>query len=358
MANKQLWKAKGLNKAEWVEKEIARAVGTGRPWNCETVDFSDPNRNATCIEVDFPIIPINEIAAIEGNAGKPIYQMSKWWARRRSSVFRAMLLACAIKAPEDPAEAAKLVWDAYYGNHQIKGSFQSLKVADIFMGGGTTVIEGSRLWMQMYGNDLNPIAWFVVKNEISLVEAQEVAALLAKMEAEVKPQIMPFYACACPRGHKGKWIKNLSGEVMDEDFDPLALPPETRNEYRYQGPEMIYAFWAKHGPCQITGCGHRTPIMTKPVMAIKTLTVNYWPRKCNHCGGHYELEEREARMAPGNTLVVADTERPYAIAKLDKFSRKPESALCPCCGNSEYFGKLSKPKRKKVELSLLGGVQK
>ena len=24
---------------------------------------------------------------IEGNAGKPIYQMSKWWARRRSSVF-------------------------------------------------------------------------------------------------------------------------------------------------------------------------------------------------------------------------------------------------------------------------------
>ncbi|NCC36308.1 MAG: DUF1156 domain-containing protein, partial [Chloroflexia bacterium] len=97
---------------------VAKAVGAGKPWACETVDFSDPDRPPTCIEVDFPIIPINEIAAIEDNAGKPIYQMSKWWARRRSSVFRAMLLASAIKAPDDPAEAAKLVWDAYYGNHQ------------------------------------------------------------------------------------------------------------------------------------------------------------------------------------------------------------------------------------------------
>ena len=27
-------------------------------------------------------------------------------------------------------------------------------------------------------------------------------------------------------------------------------------EYRYEGPEIIYTFWAKHGPCQVTGCGH------------------------------------------------------------------------------------------------------
>ena len=84
--------------------------------------------------------------------------MSKWWARRRSSVFRAMLLASAIKAPDDPSEAAKLVWDAYYGNHQKYDAFKHLQVADIFMGGGTTIVEGSRLGMQMYGNDLNPVA--------------------------------------------------------------------------------------------------------------------------------------------------------------------------------------------------------
>ena len=90
------------------------------------------------------ILPVNQVAIIEGNAGKPIYQMSKWWARRRSSVFRSMLIAAATKAPEDTSHAAKLVWDNYYANHQKKGAFKHLKVADVFMGGGTTLVEGSR----------------------------------------------------------------------------------------------------------------------------------------------------------------------------------------------------------------------
>ena len=89
----------GKTKKEDLAEKIAAAVGAGREVAVETVDFSDPNRPRTCLEVDFPILPINQIAAIEGNAGKPIYQMSKWWARRRSSVFRAMLIAAATKAP-------------------------------------------------------------------------------------------------------------------------------------------------------------------------------------------------------------------------------------------------------------------
>lgn len=353
MAKDHPWKAKGMNKDEWLKEEIAKVVGAGKPWNCETVDFSDPNRPPTCIEVDFPIIPINQIAAIEGNAGKPIYQMSKWWARRPSSVFRAMLLASAMKAPDDSSEASKLVWDAYYGNHQAKGAFKDLKVADIFMGGGTTVVEGSRLGMQMFGNDLNPVAWFVVKNELAQVDKAEVEELLVDIEAELKPKIMPFYACDCPRGHNGEWTQLSSGKVMGEDFDPLVLSPEERKDYSYNGPEMIYAFWAKHGPCQVTGCGHRTPIMTSPVMAIKTLTVKSWDRTCKHCGGDYNLEEHDARMAPGVSLVIADTERPFAVAELNNYDNSPERAECPCCGKTETFGQIGKGKRKPVELSLL-----
>lgn len=63
---------------------------------------------------------------------------------------------------------------------------------------------------------------------------------------------------------------------MGSAFDPLGLSPEERKDYRYEGPEMIYVFWAKHGPCQMTGCGHRTPIMSSPVVALKTLTVKAW----------------------------------------------------------------------------------
>ncbi|MFZ5787401.1 MAG: DUF1156 domain-containing protein [Acidobacteriota bacterium] len=338
----------GKTKAQWVAEEVARAVNAGKPVAVETVDFSDPNRPKTCLEVDFPILPINQIAAIEGNAGKPIYQMSKWWARRRSSVFRSTLLAAAMKAPDDPSEAAKAVWDVYYCNHQKKGALKHLKVADIFMGGGTTLVEGSRLGFQMYGTDLNPVAWFVVKNEFAQVTKEEVEALLADVEAEVKPQIMPFYACDCPRGHRGTWTQVSTGKVMGKEFDPLALTPEERKDYRYDGPEIIYVFWAKHGPCQVTGCGHRTPIMSSPVMAVKTISVKAWPHKCPKCKGHYDIEEQDARMAPGVSLVVADTEEPFAV--LDKRL----GVDCPLCGHHEALPPVSgKGKKKKVELSLL-----
>src|SRR3954466_5804146 len=121
-------------------KEVGKAVGAGKTAALETVDFNDPSRPKTCLEVDFPILPINQIAAIEGNSGKPIYQMSKWWARRRSSVFRSMLLAAAMKAPDDESKAAKAVWDVYYANHQKRGTLRHLKVVEPFMGGGTTIV--------------------------------------------------------------------------------------------------------------------------------------------------------------------------------------------------------------------------
>ena len=71
---------------------------------------------------------------------------------------------------------------------------------------------------------------------------------------------------------------------MDDDFDPLALKPEERKLYHYAGPEIIYTFWAKHGPCQVTGCGHRTPIMTSPVIAVKTISIKAWgDRACPKC---------------------------------------------------------------------------
>lgn len=348
---------KSKTKAELLQDAVADAVGAGKELHLQSVDFSDPNRPKTCLEVDFPILPINHVAAIEGNAGKPIYQMSKWWARRRSSVFRAMLIAAATKAPEDPAEAAKLVWDSYYGNHQNNVAFRKLKVADIFMGGGTTIVEGSRLGMQMHGNDLNPVAWLVVKNEMEQVKLEDVQQLLDEIEAEVKPQIIPFYACKCPRGHKGKWTHKRSGKIMSEDFDPIALTPAQRPEYIYEGPEVIYTFWAKHGPCQATECNHRTPIMTSPVIAIKTLTVKAWVDKsCKSCGKSFDLEQKQARMAPSAILVVSDAELPFAVMDMQgNFS-------CPHCNEKFSDAKaaldgeslaLGKAKSKKVEVTLL-----
>ena len=350
-------------KKEILAQQVALAVGAGKAVALETVDFNDPNRPKTCLEVDFPILPVNQVAIIEGNAGKPIYQMSKWWARRRSSVFRSMLIAAATKAPEDTSHAAKLVWDNYYANHQKKGAFKHLKVADIFMGGGTTLVEGSRLGMQMIGNDLNPVAWFVVKQELANVDLDEVKRLLADIESEVKPQIMPYYYCDGPNGEKGTWTHLPTQKVMPADFDPLTIPRDERKDYRYEGPEIIYTFWAKHGPCQVTGCGHRTPIMSSPVMAVKTLSVKHWEHTRGQCGRDFHIEQDAARMAPDAPLYVAPSEHPFSV--LDP----KNGVVCPHCrlalpatirvkeglvlDGPRGQIKLGKGKNKKVELSLL-----
>lgn len=291
-------KSKADKQAELLPDKLGKAVKLPVP------DFTDPNRKPTCLEADFPIAQINALSNLEGNAGKPIYQMSKWWARRRSSVFRSMLVAAATEAPADPNEASKLVWDHYYCNHQKAGSFKHLKVLDCFMGGGTTLVEGSRLGMQMTGVDLNPVAWFVVKNELACSDPEQVKALFEEIERQVKPQIQPFYTTTCPRGHQGRWLDVETGEAVS--LDPIELPPDQRSRYRWEGPEVIYTFWAKHGPCQAKGCGHRTPIFRTPVIAEKKLSTGYAELTCPGCGTMFHAELGETRMAPGAERIIVE----------------------------------------------------
>ena len=52
------------------------------------------------------------------------------------------------------------------------------------------------------------------------------------------------------------------------------MKPEERKDFSYEGPEIIYTFWAKHGPCQITGCGHRMGVRSgKPCIRGLRITV-------------------------------------------------------------------------------------
>jgi len=269
-------------------------------------DFNDPNRPPVCLEVDFPLDQINALSKLEGNAGKPIYQMSKWWARRRSSVFRSLLIAAATEAPIDPTQADDLVWEHYYCNHQKAGSFKGLRILDPFMGGGTTLVEGARLGFQVKGVDLNPVAWFVTKNELSCSDPVKVRDFFNYIEKEVKPLVQPFYTTSCPRGHKGNWVNVETGDTID--IDPLDLSPEGRRMYRWDGPEVIYTFWAKHGPCQRAGCGHRTPIFKSPVIAEKKLTARFIKTTCSTCGHIFNVELGETRMAPGVERIVLENE--------------------------------------------------
>ena len=121
---------------------------------------------------------------------------------------------------------------------------------------------------------------------------------------QIKPQIQPFYTTTRLRGHKGRWwIDVQSGEKAE--IEPMELPPEQRSRY-LKGPEVIYTFWAKHGPCQAKGCGHRTPIFRTPVIADKNLCADFIEFTCPKCATKFHAELSETRMAPGAERIVIE----------------------------------------------------
>ena len=102
------------------------------------------------IEDSFPIVEINRLAVPERNSFKPIYQMHKWFARRASCVFRAILLGALKPLPVDkdgnPTKSgAEVIMDEFYKDHTDDPDTNGKAVLDPFMGGGTTVVEALRL---------------------------------------------------------------------------------------------------------------------------------------------------------------------------------------------------------------------
>ena len=118
------------------------------------------------IEEDFQIVEINRLAAPERNAFKPIYQMHKWFARRASCVFRAILLG-ALKP------AGTNIMKEFYKDHSNDPDTNGKVVLDPLMGGGTTVVEALRLGCKVVGIDLNPVAWLIVKTEVEPVDLKK-----------------------------------------------------------------------------------------------------------------------------------------------------------------------------------------
>ncbi|MBN1842849.1 MAG: DUF1156 domain-containing protein [Deltaproteobacteria bacterium] len=75
--------------------------------------MSDTHTIPRAIEVGFPIVEINRLAVRERNSFKPIYQMHKWFARRASCVFRAILLGALKPAFKPDGTSTDLIAEFY-----------------------------------------------------------------------------------------------------------------------------------------------------------------------------------------------------------------------------------------------------
>src|SRR5213080_1308249 len=84
---------------------------------------------------------------------RPVIAVHKWFARRPGTLFRGLLLSEFATVP---------LQEAFYKGH----AFSNISILDPFMGGGTTLLEANRLGCAVTGMDVNPMSYWVVREEI------------------------------------------------------------------------------------------------------------------------------------------------------------------------------------------------
>ena len=141
-----------------------------------------------------PIEWLYHMALAEGNSKKPVYRIHKWWARRLGSVFRTLLILAV-----SPSNKRKdRIINDFYSRHNLS----NMIVLDPFMGGGTSIIEASKCGMRTIGVDIDPVAWFITKNEIEPCPIDEIHKSLRDLKKSVGREIQSYYLTKAQDGQE------------------------------------------------------------------------------------------------------------------------------------------------------------
>jgi len=267
-----------------------------------------PPRKA--IEEGFPIVEINRLAKPERNAFKPIYQMHKWFARRASCVFRAILLGAMKPAGAD-------IMEEFYKDHSHDPDTNGVHILDPFMGGGTTIVEALRLGCRVTGIDLNPVAWFIVKSEVEPVDLDELKAAFERLAERptasgksLREDLLEQYKTECPCCGAGR-----------EEAD------------------TIYTFWVKSVTCTSPTCRQSVPLFGSYVISAKSPFVRYVPDfECASCKKTFDLEIDSVALVPEVSLMAYNARdgagdkrgaKRWAVADFHN-----KTLVCPWCSTA------------------------
>ena len=291
------------------------------------------NNIKKAIEESFPVVEINRLAIPERNAFKPIYQMHKWFARRASCVFRAILLAAMKPAGTD-------IMSEFYKDHTNDPDTKGVKILDPFMGGGTTIVEALRLGCHVTGIDLNPVAWFIVKTEVEPVDIDELKAAFKRLGKRptlngkpLKEELLSHYKTECPCCGAGR-----------EEAD------------------IIYTFWVKSAICTSPTCRKEVPLFPNYIVAKKSPSIRFVPDyKCGKCHKTFDFEMEPASLIAEESLMTNNTRDAAGNERGNRrwapYDPIAHSVKCPWCfqDNNLHGAGLNnlKKARKKVPFIVL-----
>ena len=155
----------------------------------------------------FPFERVSDVAALESwrkEINRPLYHIHKWWAQRLGTIFRAIVLGALTPSGTD-------IFDAFYRPVRLPGPV----VYDPFMGSGTTLGEAAKLGARIIGRDINPVAYFLVRNALSIHDRPNVLREYQSIERDVAAEIRSYYQTRLPDGRAADvlyffWVKVVS----------------------------------------------------------------------------------------------------------------------------------------------------
>ena len=140
------------------------------------------------IEKNFDISFIADLALREKQIQqnyRPVIAVHKWFARRPGTLFRSLLLSEFSSGTQR---------EVFYQSHNLAGK----RIADPFMGGGTPLLEANRLGCNVLGYDINPMAPWIVREKIEIIDLGEYRRAADGSFGGARGENRPFVSDAMP----------------------------------------------------------------------------------------------------------------------------------------------------------------
>ena len=168
------------------------------------------------IERDFDVSMIAGLAFREKQIQqnyRPVIGVHKWFARRPGTLFRGLILA---------EFGTGRLQDTFFADNDLAGR----RIADPFMGGGTPLIEANRLGCDVQGFDVNPMAAWIVREEIDHLDLSAYGRAARSLVHTLSNEIGRYYRTFCPRYCDAEvpvksflWVKTLDCAGCGESVD-------------------------------------------------------------------------------------------------------------------------------------------
>lgn len=222
---------------------------------------------------------------------RPVYSLHKWWARRPGALFRAIILRASEPDKSLFTKEYDLSGDSnYFKDHNL----DNIIILDPFMGGGTTLVEANRLGAKVIGCDLNPVAFWIVRETLKSVDLRKLDNYFKQLQQTAGEKIKSLYQTTCPQCHTCSevlyafWVRYANCLFCDKTIHlfkrTLLNKGLSRNKPISQtNPATVFCpkcfilnDWTGEDDCQCQSCGHN--------FDPNNGTYNQGVYNCSQCG--------------------------------------------------------------------------